>query len=88
MSEYGKSIEIPVEALEPTLEESAQLERMCAVAKQLGRAARLTARKIARDAGVTVLPGAQMRVGPRGGPMRLVVMPPEDLTVLLPEEES
>lgn len=78
---------VTVEIPEPTAEEQARHDELIAASRAMSRAAHLSLRKIARDAGLTILPGSVMYVGPRGGPMTKVVSPPEDLTVMLEGQE-
>lgn len=84
---WSRSVEIPASAFDLTPNEQAKRGELLRAAASLGRAARISVRKIARDAGLKTLPPAQIYVGSRGGPMTLVQASEEDLSILLPEEK-
>lgn len=84
-SDYAASLSIDPALLEPTPAERERQEQMYLAAAQMGYDVRLFMRRMARDCGLTELPGATIYVGTRGY-AEPVFLPPEDLTVLLPEE--
>lgn len=84
-SDYAASISFDASLLEPTHTERERQKQVEETTGRLGYAARLFLRRTARDCGLTTLPGATIYVGTRGY-AEPVFLPPEDLTVLLPEE--
>lgn len=83
---WHRSITIPAEALEPTPEEQARYDAMLESTAKMGRSAHFSLRKMARDAGLTTLPGSVIYVGSRGGPKERIARPEEDLSVMLDGE--
>jgi hypothetical protein len=84
--QWGKSFTVPASAFDLTPEQQAKHDEMLDAMAKMGRSSHFYVRKVARDAGMTTLPGSVIYVGPRGGPMEAITRSEEDLSIMLEGE--